>query len=92
MLLNDVLFLVANLSKGVFQCSVDMQALQACGLSGASEACPKQLSQAETCLTLLDCAVSGEDRGDGRRDGPHHRVLMESAHLFRSDRLSSHLY
>ena len=88
MLLNDVRFLVVNLSKGVFQCTVDLQALQACGVSGASEARPKQLSQAETCPTLLDRAVSGEDRGDGRRDGPHHRVVMESAHLFRSDRLS----
>lgn len=56
-----------------------MQALQACRLSGASEACPKQLAQAETCPTLLDRVVSGEDREDGRRDGPHHRVLMESA-------------
>lgn len=87
MLLNDVCFLVVNLSKRVLQCTVDMQALQAYGLSGASETCPKQLSQAETCPTLLDQAVSGEDRGDGRGDGPHHSVLMKSAHLFRSGRL-----
>ena len=87
MLLNDVRFLVVNLSKRIFQRTVDLQALQACGESGASEARPKQLSQAETCPTLLDRAVSGEARGDGRRDGSHLRVLMESAHLFRSDRL-----
>lgn len=93
MLLNDVRFFVVNCQREYSDAQkssrlfLDMQAHQAYGRSGVSEACPKQLSQAETCPMLLDRVVSGECRGDGRRDGPHHRVLMESAHLFRSGRL-----
>lgn len=71
---------------------LDKQVQQLCGLSGASEACPKQLSQAETYPTLLDRVATGEDRGDGPSDGPHHRLMMESAHLFRSGRIQSHVF